>query len=117
MLKRTCSKVLQISSKHVLRLVEKLIFVIYTIIYVTVVAASQVERWYNLSTGCSQLNETLGHAGIPINGIVEIFGQSGAGKTQLCLQLALMAQLPKEYGGLNKSMPCTYAILIPLDYL
>lgn len=37
-----------------------------------------------------------------MNGITEIVGPSGVGKTQLCLQLSLTSQLPEEFGGLNK---------------
>lgn len=42
--------------------------------------------------------------GIPLNGITEIAGESGVGKTQLCLQLALMEQLPLHLNGKNKSV-------------
>ncbi|KAJ2579713.1 DNA repair protein rhp57, partial [Coemansia sp. RSA 1836] len=33
--------------------------------------------------------------------MVEVVGESAAGKTQLCIQLAISAQLPETYGGLN----------------
>lgn len=33
----------------------------------------------------------------------QIAGESSAGKTQLCLQLLLQAQLPQEYGGLDSA--------------
>lgn len=36
------------------------------------------------------------------SGITEISGESGAGKTQICLQLSLMVQLCVEQGGLDK---------------
>lgn len=36
-----------------------------------------------------------------MGGIIEIAGESGAGKTQLCLQLLLRAQLPLAGGGLD----------------
>jgi hypothetical protein len=39
--------------------------------------------------------------GIPSQGITEIAGESGSGKTQICLQLCLTVQLPKSSGGLN----------------
>ena len=35
-----------------------------------------------------------------LRGITEITGESAAGKTQLCIQLCLSVQLPKELGGL-----------------
>jgi hypothetical protein len=33
--------------------------------------------------------------------LTEIVGESASGKTQLCLQLCLVVQLPVKYGGLN----------------
>lgn len=41
--------------------------------------------------------------GIPRQGITEISGESGCGKTQLSLQLSLIAQLPSSKGGLDGS--------------
>lgn len=37
-------------------------------------------------------------------GITEICGESGAGKTQILVQLSLMVQLPRELGGLDKGV-------------
>lgn len=53
-----------------------------------------------LSTGCSKMDDLL-HGGLPSMGIVEIFGESGTGKSQLCMQIALTAQYPESRGGLN----------------
>lgn len=39
--------------------------------------------------------------GIPTFGITEIAGESGSGKTQLCLQLCIAVQLPIVNDGLN----------------
>jgi DNA-repair protein XRCC3 len=39
--------------------------------------------------------------GILSKGITEISGESGSGKSQMCLQLSLNVQLPLEEGGLN----------------
>ena len=47
------------------------------------------------------LMDTLLSGGLVVPGINEIAGNSGAGKTQLCLQLCLNVQLPAELGGLN----------------
>ncbi|GAB1601307.1 DNA repair protein XRCC3-like isoform X1, partial [Argonauta hians] len=58
--------------------------------------ALQVEK---LSTGCENLDKAL-RGGFISRGITEIFGESASGKTQLCLQLSLMCQLPKQDGGL-----------------
>lgn len=41
--------------------------------------------------------------GLPIRGITEIVGESGCGKSQMCLQLALNVQLSMANGGLEKS--------------
>jgi len=53
-----------------------------------------------LKTGCPHLDAFLG-GGIDTNGITEIAGEAGAGKTQLALQLTLQAQLPPAEGGLG----------------
>lgn len=50
-----------------------------------------------------QLDESLG-GGVPVRGITEVTGESGSGKTQLALQLALHAQLPPSSGGLGKGV-------------
>ena len=53
-----------------------------------------------ISTGVKALDELLG-GGIETRAITEFVGEFGAGKTQLCHQLAVMVQLPEEKGGLN----------------
>lgn len=53
-----------------------------------------------LSLGCRILDKHLG-GGIRPNGITEIYGESATGKTQFCLQLSLIAQLPVSAGGLD----------------
>ncbi len=56
-----------------------------------------VER---LSTGSSGLDRLLG-GGLEAGYVTEVAGEFGAGKTQLCHQLAVMVQLPREKGGLS----------------
>ncbi|MCS7104654.1 MAG: AAA family ATPase [Thermofilaceae archaeon] len=56
-----------------------------------------VER---LSTGARGLDELLG-GGLEAGYLTELVGEFGAGKTQLCHQLAVMVQLPRDRGGLN----------------
>lgn len=56
-----------------------------------------------VSTGCAAIDSIL-KGGIPFRGITEVTGQSGSGKTQVGLQLALRAQLPKHLGGFGKSV-------------
>jgi DNA repair protein RadA len=52
------------------------------------------------STGCQKLDALLG-GGIETQAITELIGEYGVGKTQICLKLCVMAQLPKEQGGLE----------------
>ncbi|XP_074025525.1 DNA repair protein XRCC3 isoform X2 [Leptinotarsa decemlineata] len=56
------------------------------------ITTDQILPWKRISTGCKAIDSTL-TGGIPINGITEIFGCSGVGKTQFCLQLCLQVQL------------------------
>ena len=53
-----------------------------------------------ISTGVRSLDELLG-GGVETNAVTEVVGEFGAGKTQLCHQLAVMVQLPEEKGGLR----------------
>ncbi|KAK5865571.1 hypothetical protein PBY51_019834 [Eleginops maclovinus] len=53
-----------------------------------------------LSVGCPILDELL-RGGLPVEGVTELSGESGAGKTQLALQICLSVQYPTQYGGLN----------------
>ena len=52
------------------------------------------------STGSKNLDELLG-GGIETQAMTEFIGEYGVGKTQICLMLCIMAQLPLEKGGLN----------------
>ena len=52
------------------------------------------------STGSKNLDELLG-GGIETQAITEFIGEYGVGKTQICLMLCVMSQLPLEKGGLN----------------
>lgn len=53
---------------------------------------------YVLTTGCKQIDKLLG-GGLFKHGITEIAGESGCGKTQFCLQIALTVQLPLPLKG------------------
>jgi len=61
---------------------------------------SEVPRDRIFTTGCPVLNETLS-GGIPARRVTEIVGESNCGKTQVCLQLLLAAQWPREHGGMG----------------
>ncbi len=52
------------------------------------------------TTGSENFDELMG-GGIETQSITEFFGEYGSGKTQVCLQLAVTAQLPEEEGGLD----------------
>ena len=52
------------------------------------------------STGSKKLNEMF-CGGIETQAMTELIGEYGVGKTQICLMLSVMAQLPKEQGGLE----------------
>ncbi|KAJ2217884.1 DNA repair protein rhp57 [Coemansia sp. RSA 487] len=59
-------------------------------------ALKEKERW--ISTGDKHIDKCLG-GGVRLGNIVEIVGEGAAGKTQLCIQLAIAAQLPERFGG------------------
>lgn len=60
-----------------------------------------------LSTGSACLDSVLG-GGILYPALIEVAGESGAGKTQLCLQLAISAQLPLEINGVGSDRSIAY---------
>ena len=53
-----------------------------------------------LTTGSSLLDKLLG-GGIESQSITEFYGEYGSGKSQICHQLCVNAQLPRERGGLD----------------
>ena len=53
-----------------------------------------------VSTGVRALDSLLG-GGVATGSITEFIGEFGAGKTQVCHQLAVMVQLPRGEGGLG----------------
>ncbi|PON75934.1 DNA recombination and repair protein [Parasponia andersonii] len=57
---------------------------------------------HKCTLGCPILDRCL-DGGVPCNSVTELVAESGCGKTQLCLQLALSAQLPISQGGLSGS--------------
>ncbi|XP_012729790.2 DNA repair protein XRCC3 isoform X2 [Fundulus heteroclitus] len=60
----------------------------------------RLESGLRLGTGCPVLDGLL-RGGLPVGGVTELSGESGAGKTQLGLQLSLSVQYPVEHGGLS----------------
>ncbi|CAG8602436.1 14299_t:CDS:2 [Acaulospora colombiana] len=69
----------------------------------TVVNKKLFHESYCFTTGDALLDEKLG-GGIHVGSITEISGESGSGKTQIALQIALMAQLDMEDNGLNSGV-------------
>lgn len=59
-------------------------------------------KWRHITFRCPALDRITNN-GLPIRGITEIVGESGCGKSQICLQLALNVQLSLADGGLEKS--------------
>ncbi|XP_027189077.1 DNA repair protein XRCC3 homolog [Cicer arietinum] len=59
-------------------------------------------RTEKCSVGCPILDRCL-NGGIPCKSVTELVAESGSGKTQICLQLVLSAQLPPSHGGLSSS--------------
>lgn len=53
-----------------------------------------------LTTGCKVLNELL-DGGVETQAIVELIGEYGTGKSQICMMLSATCQLPRERGGLE----------------
>ncbi|GAA5906951.1 hypothetical protein JCM8208_003721 [Rhodotorula glutinis] len=62
--------------------------------------ADRVHEPSTLTTGDKALDHLLGGHGIRTGTLTEVAGHSSSGKTHLCLQLALTAQLPPSQGGL-----------------
>ena len=55
-----------------------------------------------LTWGVPEVDELLG-GGVETQSITEVYGEFGAGKSQVTHQLAVTVQLPREYGGLAGS--------------
>ena len=56
-----------------------------------------------LTTGSKAFDELLG-GGLETQSIVEMFGEFGSAKTQVCFQLAVNATLPEENGGFDSDV-------------
>uniref|UniRef100_A0A8D8HE25 DNA repair protein RAD51 homolog 3 n=1 Tax=Culex pipiens TaxID=7175 RepID=A0A8D8HE25_CULPI len=61
----------------------------------------QEARLPSIITFCKDLDHAIGHSGVSVGLITEFCGPPGSGKTQMCLQLCVNANLPKELGGLG----------------
>lgn len=58
-------------------------------------------KYRHITFGCAALDR-LTRNGVPVRGLTEFVGAAGVGKSQLCMQLALMVQLPVDMGGLGR---------------
>ncbi|RIB27645.1 hypothetical protein C2G38_2061412 [Gigaspora rosea] len=90
---------LKISAKDAAELVQACVQVITCSLYPPKTALQLLKDAAHcmLSTGDTEIDKILG-GGILSRGITEIVGESGTGKTQLCLQFCLTVQFPKELG-------------------
>ncbi|XP_043910215.1 DNA repair protein RAD51 homolog 3 isoform X2 [Protopterus annectens] len=68
--------------------------------YTALELLEQEQTHGSIITFCSLLDDALG-GGVPVCKITEICGAPGIGKTQLCIQLAVDAQIPECFGGLD----------------
>lgn len=64
---------------------------------------AQRSEMVRLSTGCASVDHILG-GGIEPKSITEFYGEFITGKTQICMQTALMTALPVEMGGLDSNV-------------
>ena len=60
----------------------------------------KVLKHNRIHTGCFALNDLLG-GGFELQAMTEFYGVYGSGKTQICHTACVMAQLPKDQGGLD----------------
>lgn len=67
--------------------------------------AEMIEKRLTLTTGCTSLDRLMtqlnGKVGVPTQSITELYGEFGSGKSQMCHQLCVTAQLPVEEGGFD----------------
>src|SRR6056297_1424574 len=61
------------------------------------------EQIGKLTWGVEEVDEMLG-GGVETQSITEVYGEVGAGKSQVTHQLSVNVQLPKEHGGLRGSV-------------
>ena len=74
--------------------------------YGFVKAAELLERRKDIqrcTTGSAKLDKILG-GGVETQAMTELIGDYGVGKTQLCMTLAVLAQLPPEQGGFGSNV-------------
>ena len=57
-------------------------------------------RFQKIPTSCPALDQLL-NGGVRVGSLTEVYGEAGAGKTQLCLQLCVNVQMPKSMDGLD----------------
>ncbi len=87
------------SAKNLIEEAEELVRRCSQIVFTgeSILEALKVEQ---LKTGCEDLDAILGD-GLEIKHLYEFYGESGAGKTDLLIQLACIAIVPRERGGLG----------------
>ncbi|XP_065201725.1 DNA repair protein XRCC3 [Planococcus citri] len=104
----TSSKILQLTENELKRIGDftaedvKSIFLLAS--QTTVKAIPLNAELPMITTGCKHIDAILGGGLRRSSGINELSGESGCGKTQLCLQLTLTTQNHEIVGGINKSV-------------
>uniref|UniRef100_A0A7N8XQT8 DNA repair protein n=1 Tax=Mastacembelus armatus TaxID=205130 RepID=A0A7N8XQT8_9TELE len=89
-----------LSRSDVQQLLTAVLFCVFSALLLYHGECRRLESGLRLGVGCPVLNELL-RGGLPVGGVTELSGESGAGKTQLALQLCLSVQYPTEHKGLN----------------
>lgn len=87
---------------------KKIISLYYIILYYIYIYIFFLIDLPAITTGCKPIDDILGGGFRCCSGINELSGESGCGKTQLCLQLTLTAQNPQSLGGIDKCIHCDY---------
>ena len=80
-------------------------------------ATEVMERRRNMgriTTGSSTLDKIIG-GGVETQGVTEVFGEFGSGKSQIAHQLCVNVQLLPEQGGLNGKACLLYTSPSPRD--
>jgi len=85
-------------SEEMLYLLSKVIFPVKPTTVAQMIRDAPPHK--KISLGCSIINNIL-KGGLPTQGIIEITGEAGCGKTQVALQALMYTILPEQYGGLG----------------
>ncbi|XP_018330650.1 DNA repair protein XRCC3-like isoform X3 [Agrilus planipennis] len=91
LVKRSVRDLQQIARLDVNEANQLLLYISKIVLAKSIIPVSEVKASGTITTGCSSIDTVL-KGGISLNGITEIYGESGVGKSQICLQLCLTVQ-------------------------